>query len=424
MDPKTQQESQEILKRAMDMFCETYYIEDVHIVYILYAIIFAQYSNCEPVWLMVVGGSSSGKSVLINTITDIKCVWAISTLTSNTLISGLKGQRGEETSLLHKIGNGVIAMKDFTTLLSVKRETRSEIMSQFREVYDGELTKHTGIGDAKAWKGKISLIAGTTEDIYAIENQFAEMGTRWVNYIFKKQDRKKTAKKSLSAKSLLDKQIKIKELFTEYVEHTSQHVPKNFNNITEQEEDEIINLTDFGSLARSPVKKDQHGQVKLVLSEEMPMRMARQILIILQSLKFMFGDKFNNEMKLKTYQIVLDSIPKLRKLVLIALAEHTEANAPGIASYLGYPTAPIRETLEELAAHKLCKRTKGKRSDIWNIKKEYREILNNYFNVKFINQELIGVEDTPDPDSMSEEEFDYYLDGIEDFKNNKKEKDI
>ena len=183
---------EELIKKYSDI----YYLEDTNIIPLVCAAILSNRMPGDPIWLMVVGGSSSGKSEILNCIMGLPFVFQVSQLTPNTLLSGAS-VKGKEASLLMRIPRtSVIVMKDFTTILSMTKEDQQSIMAQLREVYDGLLSKSTGRGEDIVWKGKINLLAGVTEKIHAQDGQFAGMGLRTLSYSLPEQNRKKTTQRA------------------------------------------------------------------------------------------------------------------------------------------------------------------------------------------------------------------------------------
>src|ERR1035437_7942201 len=76
----------------------------------------------DPVWLILIGPSSSGKSQVLRplALTDEKFIHRVDDLTENTLMSGAKVKAGEKKiSLLNRIGKlGIIIISDFTVIFS------------------------------------------------------------------------------------------------------------------------------------------------------------------------------------------------------------------------------------------------------------------------------------------------------------------
>ena len=97
----------------------------------------------DPVWLFLVGAPGSAKTEIIRTLRTSK-TYSLSSLTQHTLISGLK-TKGDDPSLLPKLDGKVLVIKDFTTVLSGRRDVRTEICGQLRDIYDGFCEKSFGI---------------------------------------------------------------------------------------------------------------------------------------------------------------------------------------------------------------------------------------------------------------------------------------
>jgi len=368
-----------------ELYKSVFYLEDSGIIPLVCAVIISNRADGDPVWLMLIGPSSGGKSEAINATLGLPFVHQISTLTSNTFLSGMTNNT-QETSLLHEIGSGVIAMKDFTTILSIPRETQAAIMGQLREIFDGHLTKRTGTGKNLNWKGKINLLAGCTEKINLVEGMYAEMGTRWVNYILASQDRKLTTQRALdNNQTIHELREKIQEGFTEYIYQMIDKLPEEMPPLPEQVMVNIIEVADFSSEARSPVQRNYKGEMTFVLSSEMPMRLASQlktlghVFICMNDYKTLRGD---HEKIL--YKIALDSIPKVRRQALQILAKYDKITTAGLASELNFPTATARMWLEDLNARGMCKRGKQKKvgGDEWSITNEHRFTIRKYDYVK------------------------------------------
>ena len=145
------------------------------------------HKDCDPVWLHVLGPSSGDKtSICINSLLDLPQVEMQGELTAKTFLSGYTGTA--HPSLLHKIGSGILAFKDFTTFMSKRPEEQAEIAAQLREIYDGSFVKNTGKGITIAWKGKITIVAAATP---ALERAWAtrrDLGERFLQVRISRKD--------------------------------------------------------------------------------------------------------------------------------------------------------------------------------------------------------------------------------------------
>jgi hypothetical protein len=85
----------------------------------------------DPLWLFLVAPPSSGKTEVLRALGDVPDVFPLSSLTAQTFASGYE-RKGGETSLLPKLTDKTLIMKDFGTVLTLHRETRAEIFAQLR----------------------------------------------------------------------------------------------------------------------------------------------------------------------------------------------------------------------------------------------------------------------------------------------------
>lgn len=134
----------------------------------------------DPIWTLIIGPSSGGKTTLIAPCVDVPHMHFIDDLTEKTLLSGYK-VKGKESSFLKKVGSGMIAISDFTSILSKNPISRGEILTQLKLVYDGKLTKETGTGSI-SWTGKIGFLGASTPDVYGYLENSRSMGERFLYY--------------------------------------------------------------------------------------------------------------------------------------------------------------------------------------------------------------------------------------------------
>jgi hypothetical protein len=71
--------------------------------------------------------------------------------------------------------------KDFTTLASKRPDTKREIASTLREVWDGEIVRDTGVGKTRTWSGKVSFIACATPEIEEAWGSMRALGERFLS---------------------------------------------------------------------------------------------------------------------------------------------------------------------------------------------------------------------------------------------------
>jgi len=95
------------------------YFEDTNIIDVALASIIATRMKLgEPVWLVIIGPSSGGKSQILRplALTDPKFLHRIDDLTENTFLSGMKMGGDKDAALLKRIGSSGI-------LVDARKET-------------------------------------------------------------------------------------------------------------------------------------------------------------------------------------------------------------------------------------------------------------------------------------------------------------
>jgi hypothetical protein len=115
------------------------YLPDPGSVYVALATVVVNRVECDPVWTLLVGASGGGKTEIIQSLRRLPDVIEVSTLSGEAaLLSGSpKRERdGESTGgLLRQIGAyGLLAVKDFTSVLSMQREARASLLAALREI--------------------------------------------------------------------------------------------------------------------------------------------------------------------------------------------------------------------------------------------------------------------------------------------------
>lgn len=378
------------LQELQTQYHELFYVEDRALFPLLLAIVVGSKLNTPTTWLYIVGPSSGGKGTVLSTIDRVSFVKQISDLTPNTFLSGMK-IAGRETSLLKTLGNNfLVTMKDFTTMISKDETAQGQIMAQMREIYDGYISKATGNGQTIEWgtlekKWKSTFIMATTEEIYNLQEKFVGMGTRAINYVFLPQDRKKTMRASLMNKRNTEKSGVILSVLqgdvSEFIADKIANAPHELPPISEELENDIIEVSDLSSQCRSVTKRNYRGEKQLTLSAEFPMRMGEQLLAIAQLLAYINDGELTTEMRAIIYKCAFDSIPKQRRMVLESISRYEKIEVIGMSKELRYPIDTIRTWVEDLYSFDILERESSSGKEYWKIREEYREVMRKYLGI-------------------------------------------
>jgi hypothetical protein len=372
---------------------KVFYLEDDGVLDVAFATVLSTYINGDPIWTMIVGASSGGKSEIVNLFSKLEWVWPISDITENTLLSG---SYAENASLLEQIGPvGCIVMKDFTSVLSMRHEKKSAIIAQFREMYDGDLEKKTGSGNNPSWHGKMTFLAGVTDAIYTEDQNSGVMGQRAIHYVLPNQDRIATtraARKNRRAGNIKQLRTDLQEMTAEYIESKNCQLPPSIPEVDDALSDEIIHLSEMATRARTGITRNYRSEIQMVTSIEMPMRVSEQIHAIAGMFKIMNeGEDLSVGQKKIIYKICIDCIPKNRRETLMKLVEYYSVGTQALARSQGWDTETARIALQDLDVLGMVNRKAGGvgNEDVWSLNAQYRDLLSRYLDIKEKHEDLL-----------------------------------
>ena len=403
-------------KDIEDEFYSIYRMVDKYIIKFLSAIVVSsKMDQTDPIWPFIIANSGSMKTELITSLNLVDNVHPVTTFTSKTLISGAKGVNGEETSLLIQIQNGIIAIEDFTVIMSESRDEKSAIFGQLRAVYGGRFDKQFGTGDRVSWEGKLTIIAGTTHEIHRFREQYSQLGERFLNYNLILPPGKEAAKKAGENQikwKMQDNRTHIQEMVRDY--HRGFSLPKTPPSLPQDIKDEMLHLANFATLSRTSVPREIFSPSKDItgtIHPEQPTRFYAQLLVLGQSLACMNINELNSPELLDLdreilRKVAMDSTTDNRRIVLHQLAKHPAVFTSGLAMKLGWPTNTARRFLEDLNALGIVVREKmaGSRGDSWILEEDYRQIIKRYDGIKEKAYDLTEkAADGPPPEQLPKE---------------------
>jgi len=180
----------------------------------------------NPVWTTLIAPSSGGKTTLLAPLEFLNICFMLNDLTEKTLMSGYK-VGGKEYSVLKIADRRVMIIADFTTILAKNQQSKSEILGQLRQVYDGDFIKYTGTGKI-TWKGKIGMILGCTPSIYRELEGARAMGERFTYFYMQVPTDEEVADKIAQVQmSAVEITEKMKAPYTEYFQDLYKWVSDN-----------------------------------------------------------------------------------------------------------------------------------------------------------------------------------------------------
>jgi hypothetical protein len=328
--------------------------------------------------LCVIGPSGSLKTVIAESLSRVPGVVPSSLVKGPAaLLSGTPRKERSKSStggLLREIGDsGVLVLKDFTSLLSLQRDARAELLAAFREILDGAWTRQVGTegGRRLVWHGRCSIIAASTTALDSAHGVLATLGNRFMVVRTGGESRADVGRRAM-ANSGNEEAMRaalagaVGELFA----HPLRHPPLPGDEVLE----EIVRVADVVSLGRSPVERDFNGEISLVGDSDTPARAAK---VLLQVRRGMLALGYSPDQARETLlRVAGDSLPKLRRLVYRALAHGRPMTTTAVAQTVDHPTRSARRALEDLVAHGVAVReSSGQgRADNWRLTDQARSV--------------------------------------------------
>jgi len=302
------------LKRALVAFSKWLFLPDPDVVLVTYGALAANHLPGDPTWLLLVGAPGSGKTEALLPAMAVPSVRAVSTLTRASLLSGTAKKEHADSAkggLLRELGDfGCIVIKDFTSILSLHREERAEVLAALREVYDGSYSRAVGTDGGKtvSWQGKIGLLAAVTPTVDRHHALMASMGERFVMFRLPEVDADSQALRALDHAGK-EKQMRaeLAEAVTRLFEPGLPAEPKPLDG---NDKLRLMYLATFVVKARSAVERDGYTRdIELVPGSEAPTRIIVALSRLLAGLDAL-GASREDGWRIIT-RAGLDSIPAL-----------------------------------------------------------------------------------------------------------------
>lgn len=213
---------------------------------------------------------------------------------------------------------------------------------------------------------------------------------------FRNRTEKKTTKFSLrKSHGFNEKLTSIQDRIRDYVAEQCTLLPKEFPELPEDFEDDIIEIADFVTTARSIVLRDYRGVKNLALSAEYPMRVAKMMQSVAKMMIHLNKGVVTDEIRKCVYKVGFDCIPKQTKIALQILAKYYRVTSAGVGKEIKYPEARAQEWIENLNMYGIVDRFIVNKKSYWGMEEEYRKIMNKYFNIE-LSDKFLASDDESD----------------------------
>jgi Primase C terminal 2 (PriCT-2) len=304
----------------------------------------------DPLWLLIVSGPGAAKTETVQALSGCGAHVTSTIQSEGALLSATSKQgrvKGATGGLLRKIGaGGILVIKDVTTILSSVRDARATVLAALREVYDGRYERNVGSdgGQTLTWEGRIAIVGAVTTVWDSAHAVVAAMGDRFVLLrIDSDIGREESGMRSISnTGSEVRMRKELAGAVGGIVAHASMEVPA----LTIQETRRLVKAADIVTMNRTAVERDFQGNVVNSHAPEMPTRFAKQLAQILRG-GIAVGMSRKRAMEL-AIRCARDSIPPLRRAIILDVASHPDTNPGDVRKRLNKPWTTVKREMEGL----------------------------------------------------------------------------
>lgn len=305
----------------------------------------------DPLWLLVISGSGNAKTETVQSLAGAGALLTSTIRSEGALLSAKsKRERSADATggLLRKIGpSGVLVIKDVTSILSMQRDARAEVLGALREVYDGHWSRNVGTdgGQTLDWSGRLAVVGAVTTAWDRAHAVIASMGDRFVLLRMDSTTGRQAAGRRAIGNT--GNETTMRAELSEAVAGVLAGVdPAGGITVTAAETDALLAAADLVTLARTGVEFDYRGDVVDAHAPEMPTRFAKQLAQVVRG-AVAIGMEREDAMRL-AIRCARDSMPPLRLDIVDDLAEHPDSTTAEVRKRIGKPRATVDRQLQAL----------------------------------------------------------------------------
>lgn len=187
----------------------------------------------EAVWLHLIGAPGTGKTETISPFYKHPNSVFVSSLSENALMSGYEDEQGSDPSLLCRLNNKNLIIKDMTSPLSDNPLRVAKLLGELRDNYDGYSSKASGAVGLRQYEARFGIIAAVTPIIDIFNRTHQQLGERFLSYRIgrfrttaaKDIENTLTVMKAGKEKDLW--RIKLRGTIHQIIDHIKAYVAKN-----------------------------------------------------------------------------------------------------------------------------------------------------------------------------------------------------
>ena len=311
----------------------------------------------RPVWLMIIGPGSVGKSSFyLQSCTSYLPHVLTDELSIPGILSG--SNKGWGKGVLQRLGKrGLWIVNDFTVMLNASEDKRNALLGAWRKIYDGHYDRNVD-GDFVKWDGHTHVIMGCTPAIERFYRVHSDLGERFLQVRIEKcQHCDDLVRKMANQNGHWQQfQAEVVTAAKELLDNASEEV-----SLTFRTECDIAAWADFISMGRAGTTRNYKDEIVGVSAEEGTARAGQQLLGLAKADAMLMQQNEVSELQMPLIRrVAFDCLPGHRRAILSILPAEDTLSESDLQEISGI-THPytFERALQELQAIGAIEREQG-----------------------------------------------------------------
>jgi hypothetical protein len=307
----------------------------------------------DALWTLLISGSGNSKTETVTALSDTAAIITSTISSDGALLSASPArERAKDATggLLRRLGaSGVLTVKDWTSVLSMDRNTRSTVIAALREIHDGHWERNVGTdgGRSLRWDGRIAVIGACTTAWDRAHDVVAAMGDRFVILRMDSSDSNGRKLAGYKAMANTGDEVQMRKALARVVADALRQIdPRRACRPGPEETNALLAAADVVTLVRTGVDYDYRGAVIDNHDPEMPTRFAKQLVQVMRG-ACAVGLERSEALRL-ALRCARDSMPPLRLAILEDVAANPHSRTKDIRQRVNKPYTTVDRQLQAL----------------------------------------------------------------------------
>jgi len=320
-------------QKVIEVYKKWIYMKDESAIDLCLATAITRNTNLNPLWIIMIAPSGSGKSELLKPLEDHSkesTTEVMSKITPNTFLSGISKKKEAHTDFAETLENNpkLFLTYDFAQFVKMDSKDKAQVWAQMRDLYDGFIERKAGLGvNKKVCNIRLNWLICTTPVIDSELLVHQELGTRELIFRFQPEE----LNKQVLMDRVWDNSTKTCEMRKELAFYVRGFIEKiETRGIKEPEvcletKKELMNIAKMISVLRAATESDSYsGELTNFVYQEMPTRILLQLKSIYVGLKNL-DENYSDERALNIIKkVAISSIHPIRLRIILELLANIE----------------------------------------------------------------------------------------------------